>query len=121
MQTTGKLFDDFAKMANSAAGAFSGVRHEIESAVKQRLERVLSDMDLVPREEFDAMAEVARRARLEQEKLEKRVSELESAMGVRPKKASAKKASPKTDGMKKTATSTGTKSRAKKTTAKKPN
>ena len=116
MQTTGKLFDDFAKMANGAAGAFAGVRHEIEAIVKQRLERVLSEMDLVPREEFDAMADVARRARLEQEKLEKRVGDLEAAVEALQKKAPAKTAGGKKAVSKKTAG----KSAAKKASAKKP-
>jgi hypothetical protein len=111
MQTKGRLFDDLARVANGAAGTLSGVRHEIEGMIKQRLERVLAEMDLVTRDEFEAVKEVAAKARLEQEALEKRVAELEKALkggkaapakktGARRAKAStkkgaAKKASPK--------------------------
>lgn len=77
MQTTGKLFDDLARVANGAAGAASGIRAEIEGIVRQRLERLLSDMDLVPRDEFEAVKAVAQKAREEQEKLEERVAALE--------------------------------------------
>lgn len=76
MQTNGRLFDDIAKLASGAMGAIGGVREEAEAAIRQRLERVLSDMDLVPRDEFDAMADVARRAREEQEKLAQQVADL---------------------------------------------
>lgn len=100
MQTTGRLFDDIAKVANGAMGALGGVKQEAEAVVKQRVERILADMDLVPRDEFDAMADVARRAREEQEKLTAKVAELEarlakleapSAKKTRAKKAAAKK------------------------------
>ncbi len=96
MQTSGRFFDDMAKMAGGAMGALGGVKQEAESAIRQRLERLLADMDLVPRDEFDAMADVARRAREEQEKLavtvkalEARIAALEKAPArkVRVKKA----------------------------------
>ncbi|MEQ8829127.1 MAG: accessory factor UbiK family protein [Alphaproteobacteria bacterium] len=82
MQTTGKFFDDFAKMAGGAMGALGGVKEEAEAAIRQRLERILSDMDVVPRDEFDAMADVARRARQEQETLSAKVAELESRLAA---------------------------------------
>lgn len=80
MQTRGKIFDDLARLANSAAGTMTGIRGEIETMVRQKLERMMSDMDLVPREEFDAIRDVAREARLRQEELEKRVAKLEAAL-----------------------------------------
>jgi len=101
MQTTGKLFDDLAKVAGGAMGAVGGIREEAEAAIRQRLERVLSDLDVVPRDEFDAMAEVARRARQEQEALSAKVEALESriaaleASKTGAKKTAAKKASAK--------------------------
>ncbi|HAE02241.1 MAG TPA: pyrroline-5-carboxylate reductase, partial [Rhodospirillaceae bacterium] len=58
MQTKGKFFDDVAKVAGGAMGTLGGMKQEAESAVRQRVERLLSDMDLVPRDEFDAMAAV---------------------------------------------------------------
>jgi BMFP domain-containing protein YqiC len=100
MQTTGRFFDDIAKVANGAMGALGGVKQEAEAAIKQRAERLLAEMDLVPRDEFDAMADVARRAREEQEKLTAKLAELEARLAKleapiakksRAKKATAKK------------------------------
>jgi BMFP domain-containing protein YqiC len=80
MQTENRLLDDLARVAGGAFGAFAGLRTEIEDLVKQRLERVLADLDHVPREEFDAVKAVAEKARLEQEALQKRVDALEAAL-----------------------------------------
>jgi BMFP domain-containing protein YqiC len=100
MQTTGRFFDDIAKVANGAMGALGGVKQEAEAAIKQRAERLLAEMDLVPRDEFDAMADVARRAREEQEKLTAKLADLEARLAKleapiakksRAKKATAKK------------------------------
>jgi BMFP domain-containing protein YqiC len=63
MQTENRLFDDLARMANGALNTLSGLREEIESRVRERVERMLSDMDMVPREEFDAVKAVAQTAR----------------------------------------------------------
>lgn len=98
MQTTGRLFDDIAKMAGGAIGAVSGMKDEAEAAFRQRLERILVDMDLVPRDEFDAMAAVARKAREEQETLSAKVADLEARLAkleAGGKKARAKKAAAK--------------------------
>lgn len=80
MQTDNRLLDDLARVAGGAMGALSGVRTEVEEMVRQRLERLLADMDLVPRDEFEAVQAMAEKARLEQEKLEKRVATLEAAL-----------------------------------------
>ncbi|MTI08971.1 accessory factor UbiK family protein [Curvivirga aplysinae] len=102
MQTKGKLFDDVAKVANSAAGVFSGFKGEIEGLVKDRIERMMVEMDLVTREEFDAVQAMAAKARQEQEKLAERVETLEAevaslkkpaAKKTTAKKVAAKKAS----------------------------
>ncbi|MCR9220593.1 MAG: accessory factor UbiK family protein [Alphaproteobacteria bacterium] len=118
MQTKSKLFDDMARVASGAAGALSGVRHEVEGIVKQRLERVLADMDLVTRDEFEAVREVAAKARLEQEALEKRVATLEAELSqaATPKAAAPRKAEAKSRAKKAAAKKTA----AKKTTAQKP-
>ena len=71
MQTSSRFFDDLAKVANSAVSTLAGVKGEIEAMVNQRLERFLADMDVVPRDEFDATKAVAVKARAEQEKLER--------------------------------------------------
>jgi BMFP domain-containing protein YqiC len=53
-----KLFDELGKLMNNAAGVADGVRREIETAVKSQLERMINDMDLVKREDFDALREL---------------------------------------------------------------
>ena len=90
MQVDNRLLDDLARMASGAAGALSGVRGEFEARMKQQFERILAEMDVVPREEFEAVKAMAARARTEQEALEKRVAALESALAG--KAPAAKKA-----------------------------
>ena len=85
MQTRRRIFDDLAKVA---AGTFAGLKDEIEALVRQRLEVALNNMNLVTREEFDAVKAMAIKARQEQEKLEKRVAKLEGG-GKRSKPAAA--------------------------------
>ncbi len=80
MQVENRFLDDLARVANGAAGALSGVREEVEALVRQRAERFLADMDLVTRDEFEAVKAVAAKARLEQEALEARVAALEAAL-----------------------------------------
>ena len=80
MQTQNRLFDDLARVAGGAFGALAGLRNEIEEMVKQRLERLLADLDHVPREEFDAVRAMAEKARTEQEALMTRVAALEAAL-----------------------------------------
>ncbi|MBO21365.1 MAG: pyrroline-5-carboxylate reductase [Rhodospirillaceae bacterium] len=92
MQTKSRLLDDMARVANGAAGVASGLREEVGTLVQQRLERVLSGMELVRREEFEAVEAVAIRAREEQEALEKRVAALEKALATRKRKPAAKTA-----------------------------
>ena len=98
MQTTGRLFDDIARVATGAAGAVSGVRDELETLVKHRLERIIGEMDLVTRDEFEAVKAVAARARTEQEILEAKVAELEKALAAAKKPARARKSAPAKDG-----------------------
>lgn len=86
MQTQNRIFDDLARVAGGALGALSGLREEVELLVRQRLERLLSDMDLVTREEFDAVKAMAAEARAENERLLKRIAELEK---TRPKAKAA--------------------------------
>jgi len=82
MQTQNRILDDLARLANGAAGLASGMREEIEGLVKSRLDRLLADMDLVPRDEFEAVKELAANARSEQEVLASRVSALEAALAA---------------------------------------
>ena len=78
MQTRNRIFDDAAKLAGGAVGTLEGVRREIEALVRQQVERILSRFDLVTRDEFDAVMEMAARARAEQEELAKRLEMLEA-------------------------------------------
>lgn len=85
MQTSNRLLDDLAKVASGAASTLAGVKDEINGLVRQQLERLLADLDLVSREEFEAVKATAATARTEQEKLEKRVVELEAKISATKK------------------------------------
>ena len=78
MQSENRFFDDLARVASGAMGAVAGLRTEMEGLVKQRFERLLADMDLVRRDEFEAVKAMAARARSEQEDLVLRVAALET-------------------------------------------
>ena len=77
MQTRNRIFDDVAKVANSAAGTLAGLKGEVEGLVRGRIESLISELDLVTREDFDTAMAIAVKAREEQEKLEKKVAALE--------------------------------------------
>ena len=94
MQTRAKIFDDLAKVAGGAASTLSGLKGEVKSLVRQQVERFLLNVDMVPRDEFDAVQAMAAKARAGQAALETRVRELEKILGI---KAQANpKAKPKT-------------------------
>ena len=78
MQTENPFLDGVAKLFTDAAGAAQSLRAEIDSFVKQRLEKLVAEMDFVPREEFEAVKAMAAKARAENEQLEARVAALES-------------------------------------------
>tara|TARA_B100000676_G_scaffold290124_1_gene323337 strand:+ start:506 stop:817 length:312 start_codon:yes stop_codon:yes gene_type:complete len=92
MQVDNRFLDDLARVANGAVGALSGIREEVEAMVRQRAERLLADMDLVTREEFEAVKAVAAKARFEQEALEDRIATLEAALAElqKPKRSKTK-------------------------------
>jgi len=75
--TSSRFFDEVAKLMNSAAGAAQGVRREIDTLVKAQVERVLNELNVVQREEFDAVKEMASRAREDNERLQARLAEIE--------------------------------------------
>jgi BMFP domain-containing protein YqiC len=85
-QTTNKLFDDFAKLMTEAAGAAEGVRRETEALMRAQAEKFLRDMNVVTREDFEALREMAQKARQENEALSARVAALEAQLG-KPKTA----------------------------------
>jgi BMFP domain-containing protein YqiC len=88
MQTQNRFFDDLARVAAGAMSTLSGVRSEVESRIREQLERVLAGMDLVSRDEFEAVKAMAAKARSEQEDLQKRLTELESRLTAREMVAS---------------------------------
>lgn len=90
MQTSNRILDDMAKVASGAVSAVTGLKGDAEGVLRRQVEKLLQDMDLVTREEFDAVKAMAAKARSEQEKLEARVAELEAQLKA-PKKASTKK------------------------------
>ena len=76
MQVENKLLDDLARVAGGALGALSGLRGEVEAQLRQQFERILSQMDVVSREDFEAVKQIAVNARAEQEVLTERVAAL---------------------------------------------
>ena len=82
MQTDSHILDDVARVATGAMGAASGLKGELDAMVKRRLEGILAQMDLVPRDEFDAVKETAARARSESEALAERVAQLEARLAA---------------------------------------
>jgi BMFP domain-containing protein YqiC len=80
MQTNNRLFDDIARAANGALGALGGLKAELDQQVRAVVERVLRNQDLVTREEFEAVKEMAARAREENEVLRDRLAQLEARL-----------------------------------------
>jgi len=77
-QTTGRFFDEIGKLITDAAGAADGVRKELEGIVRAQAERVLRDLDVVQREEFEAVKAMAQKAREENDRLKERIAQLET-------------------------------------------
>jgi BMFP domain-containing protein YqiC len=79
-QTRNRFFDDLSKLMADAAGLADGARREVDSALRGQLERLLSGMDIVTREEFEAVRDMAALARAENDRLRERVTALESKL-----------------------------------------
>ena len=77
-QTTNKFFDDFAKLMTDAAGAADGFKKETEAVFRGQAEKFLRDMNVVTREDFEAVREMAQKARQENEALTARIAALEA-------------------------------------------
>jgi len=80
--TQTRLFDELAKLMTNAAGAAQGVRREVDTLVQSQMERVLNNMDLVKRDEFEAVKAMAAKAREENEALSARLAALEAKLGA---------------------------------------
>ena len=95
-QTSNRFYDEMARLMNDAAGVAQGVRREFDTLLRNQAERMLRDLDVVKREEFEAVKEMARLAREENEALKARIAALEAKLGVSPSAPDA--GSLKTDG-----------------------
>src|SRR5690348_2464312 len=80
VQTTNRFFDEVARLMNDAAGVAQGVRREFETLFRNQAERFLRDLDVVKREEFEAVKDMARIAREDNEALKARVAALEARL-----------------------------------------
>ena len=80
-QTSNRIFDEMARLMNDAAGVAQGVRREFDSLFRSQAERILRELDVVPREEFEAVKDMARLAREENEALKARIAALEAKLG----------------------------------------
>ncbi len=87
MQTDNRILDDIARLTSGMMGVAAGMRGEVEGVIKARLQALLADMDLVPREEFEVVRDLAVKAREENEALAARVAALEEAVAALQKPA----------------------------------
>lgn len=88
-QTTNRFFDEFAKLMTDAAGAAQGFRQDTETFFRSQAERALRELDVVQREEFEAVKALATKALEENEQLTKRIEALEAAQGIVSSKPSS--------------------------------
>lgn len=94
-QTSNRLMDEFAKLMSDAAGLAQGARREVETAVRHQFERFIGELDLVQRDEFDAVSEMAAKARQENESLRAQLEVLEARLDkldTKPRKTPARRA-----------------------------
>jgi BMFP domain-containing protein YqiC len=82
MQTDNRILDGMARFFTNAAGAAQAFKAEMETMMKSRMEKMVANLDFVPREEFDAVRAMAAKARAENEKLSARIAALESKLGI---------------------------------------
>jgi BMFP domain-containing protein YqiC len=80
-QTSNRFFDEVARLMNDAAGVATGVRREFDTVMRTQAERILRELDVVQREDFEAVKEMARLAREENEALKARIAALEAKLG----------------------------------------
>lgn len=82
VQTTNRFFDEMARLMNDAAGVAGGVRKEAETIFQAQAEKILRNLDVVTREEFEAAKEMAAKAREENDRLAARLAEIEKQLAV---------------------------------------
>ena len=88
-QTSNRIFDEMARLMNDAAGVASGVRREFDTLFKTQAEKILRDLDVVQREDFEAVKDMAVLAREENEALKNRIEALEAKVAAKPAKKAA--------------------------------
>ncbi|MEE9375809.1 MAG: accessory factor UbiK family protein [Rhizobiaceae bacterium] len=115
-QGPSRIFDEFAKLMTDAAGVAQGARREVEGALKGQAERFMGQMDMVHRDEFEAVKEMASRARLENAEQRKEIDALKELIGGAGKPKTKAKAASKTTA--KTSATPTKKASVKKPTAK---
>lgn len=84
-QTQNRVLDEIARLFTNAAGAAQGVRQEVESVIRSQAERLVADLDLVSREDFEVVRDMARLAREENEALKLRIEALEAQLARKPR------------------------------------
>lgn len=83
-QTSNRFFDEIGRLMNDAAGAAQGIKREVDTVVRHQAEKILRDLDIAKREEFEAIKDMARLAREENEALKGRIAVLEAKLGISP-------------------------------------
>jgi BMFP domain-containing protein YqiC len=84
-QTTSRFFDDIARLVTDAAGAAQGLRREVDTLVRAQMDRLMQTMDVVKREEFEAVRDMAAKAREENDRLAARLAALEQRLADEPR------------------------------------
>jgi BMFP domain-containing protein YqiC len=92
MQNDNRIFEDLARVASGALSALTGVREEVEARLRDQFQHILDRMNLVRREEFEAVQAMAAKARAEQERLSERLAALEARLDAEPHEPRAKSA-----------------------------
>ena len=98
-QTSNRFFDEMARLMNDAAGVAQGVRREFDTLFRSQAERILRELDVVQREEFEAVKEMARLAREENEALKGRIEKLEGKVEKAASKPKKSASSPAPEGL----------------------
>ncbi|HMM14551.1 MAG TPA: accessory factor UbiK family protein [Parvibaculum sp.] len=97
-QTQNRVLDEIARLFTNAAGAAQGVRQEVETLIRSQAERLVADLDLVAREDFEAVRDMARLAREENEALKLRIEALEAQLARKSRGSGSARTAEPADG-----------------------
>jgi BMFP domain-containing protein YqiC len=95
MQSENRLFDDFVKVMNGAAGTIAGMTREAEGSFRERMREWIGGLDMIGRDEFEAVKAIAVAAREENQALKARIDALEAAGSAAPSAAAKPRGKPK--------------------------